>query len=887
MNRKMSSAEIRQAFLDYFKSKGHQIVASSSLVPDDPTLLFTNAGMVQFKDTFLGTERRSYARATTSQKCMRVSGKHNDLENVGPSPRHHTFFEMLGNFSFGDYFKRDAIHYAWEFMTEVMGLDPNRIVATVYRDDDEALSVWTEEIGLPVSRVHRMGDKTNFWMMGDVGPCGPTSELHWDFGPEFCTCGQPDCSVALDNDCGRWLEVWNLVFMQFDQHADGTRERLPKPGVDTGMGLERVTTVKQGVYTNYDTDLFTPIIQHTRELLGQTAAQAAERYVPYRVIADHGRAMTFLIADGVLPSNEGRGYVLRLIMRRAMRYGKQLGFTGPFLGEVAQSVIDLMGSHYRDLVEKRDFILRVIGLEEERFQRTLDNGLSLLEAVMGRLRGQGQTVIPGEEVFRLYDTYGFPPDLTRVIAEENGLTIDRQGFGDRMSQQRERARAKGKFTVTEAGEHYRRLSLPRTRFLGYDSGQGQGHVLYLVVNGAPGETAEEGDQVEVVLDQTPFYAEAGGQVGDIGQLVGELGTVQVEDTQAPVPGLITHRGRVVAGEIHVGDTVEATVDSERRLSIMRNHTATHLLHRALQDTLGGHAQQRGSLVAPDRLRFDFAHLQALSDEELRTVEARVNQMIMADFPVGWTVTSQDEARRLGAMMLFGEKYGDEVRMVTIGGDQPVSRELCGGTHLRHTGQIGQLRIVGEGSVSAGVRRIEALTGESAEDYVETGLRSLSQTAQALQTTPRDLPRRVSELQDELRALQRELAEARRALSQGRLGDALARTSAVDGVTVLAERVDAPDADAMREMADWLRDKLGSGVIVLGAVMGDKPFFVATVTPDLVQRGFHAGHLVKQVASVVGGGGGGRPNMATAGGRDVAKLDEALGRVTEFVKAQAK
>lgn len=887
MSAKMTSAEIRQAFLDFFQQHGHTIVASSPLVPDDPTLLFTNAGMVQFKDTFLGTERRSYVRATTSQKCMRVSGKHNDLENVGPSPRHHTFFEMLGNFSFGDYFKRDAIHYAWRFMTETLGLPGERIVATVYQDDDEAFSVWADEIRLLPGRVHRMGDKTNFWMMGDVGPCGPTSELHWDFGPEFCTCGRPDCSVALDNDCGRWLEIWNLVFMQYDQRADGTRERLPKPGVDTGMGLERVCAVRQGVYTNYDTDLFTPILERTRELLGDSVDEARDKYVGYRVVADHGRAMTFLIADGVLPSNEGRGYVLRLIMRRAMRYGKGLGFTGPFLGQVAQAVIDHMGGHYHDIVDRCDFIQRVIALEEERFQRTLDAGSALLETTIARLRAEGGATVPGHDVFRLYDTYGFPPDLTRVIAEEQGMSIDRAGFEGLMAQQRERARAKGKFTVTEAGEHYRRLDLPRTRFVGYGELVADAKVAYLVVNGEAGDTAEEGDEVAIVLDTTPFYAEAGGQVGDTGQLIGEMGVVHVEDTQAPVPGITVHRGRVTAGSIHLGAAVSARVDVERRLEIMRNHTATHLLHRVLQDSVGGHAQQRGSLVAPDRLRFDFAHLQALSDEELREIEARVNALIRADLPVDWVTTGQDEARRLGAMALFGEKYGDVVRMVSIGGDVPVSRELCGGTHLQHTGQIGQFRIVAESSVGAGLRRIEAVTGSKAETLVGESLRALSQVAHALQTTPQDLPRRVSELLEELRAVQRELTEAHRKLSQGHLTGLLDQAQAVDGVTVLSARVDAADAEGMREMADWLRDKLGSGVIVLGSVMGDKPFLVATVTPDLVAKGYHAGNLVKLVAAVVGGGGGGRPNMATAGGREVGKLGEALERVAEFVQEQVK
>ncbi|HID86027.1 MAG TPA: alanine--tRNA ligase, partial [Anaerolineae bacterium] len=719
MGTMMTSAEIRQAFLDFFASKGHAVVPSSSLVPDDPTLLFTNAGMVQFKDLFLGLEKRSYTRATTAQKCMRVSGKHNDLENVGPSPRHHTFFEMLGNFSFGDYFKGEAIHYAWELITQVYGLPADRLTFTVFEDDDEAYDVWHDEIGVPAERIYRMGEKTNFWMMADVGPCGPTSEIHWDWGPERCTCGQPDCSVALDNDCGRWLELWNLVFMQFDQAQDGTRTPLPKPGVDTGLGLERIVSVLQNTESNYDTDLFTPLIVRVQELLGDTDAQRAEKIVGYRVIADHSRAMAFLIADGVLPGNEGRAYVLRMIMRRAMRFGKKLGFTGPFLGQIAQVVIETMGHHYHELVEQRDFILEAIAQEEERFQRTLDVGLNLLDRVIAGVEARGERVIPGVEVFRLYDTYGFPPDLTEDVAKEHGLAIDRAGFEAAMAEQRARARAAQKFGWDEVEEFYRKLNLPATRFVGYETMAADGRILSIVRDGVSVEEAGESAQVEIVLDQTPFYAEAGGQVGDTGRLIAAGGeTVEVTDTRSPLPGLHVHYGRVTAGVIRVGMTVRAEVDEERRWDIMRNHTATHLLHRALREVLGEHARQSGSLVAPDRLRFDFTHLSPLTPEELTAVEEWVNARIRENLPVTAAHMSYEEAIRAGAVALFGEKYGDLVRMVSI---DEVTRELCGGTHLQATGQIGFFRLVSEASIGAGLRRIEAVTGRGAEEYVRQRL----------------------------------------------------------------------------------------------------------------------------------------------------------------------
>ena len=877
----MTSAKIRQAFLDFFARQAHAVVASSALVPDDPTLLFTNAGMVQFKDLFLGLEKRSYSRATTAQKCMRVSGKHNDLENVGPSPRHHTFFEMLGNFSFGDYFKCDAIHYAWELLTEVYGLPADRLYCTVFQDDDEAYDIWHDEIGVPTERITRMGEKTNFWMMADTGPCGPTSEIHWDWGPERCTCGQPDCSVGLDNDCGRWLELWNLVFMQFDQAPDGTRTPLPKPGVDTGLGLERIVSVLQDTETNYDTDLFTPLMDRVQELLGDTDAQRAEKIVGYRVIADHSRAMAFLIADGVLPGNEGRAYVLRMIMRRAMRFGKKLGFTGSFLGQVAQVVIETMGHHYHELVAQRDFILAAIAQEEERFQRTLDIGLSLLDQVIVGVEVRGEGVIPGAEVFRLYDTYGFPPDLTEDVAREHGLAIDRAGFEVAMSEQRARARAAQKFGWDEAEEFYRRLNLPATRFVGYETTTAEGRILSIVRDGVSVEEAGESAQVEVALDQTPFYAEAGGQVGDTGRLVAAGGEmVEVTDTRSPLAGLDIHHGRVAAGVIRVGMTVRAEVDEERRWDIMRNHTATHLLHRALREVVGEHARQAGSLVAPDRLRFDFTHLAPLTPAQLTGVEERVNARIRKNLPVTAAYTSYEEAIQAGAMALFGEKYGDVVRMVSI---NEVTHELCGGTHLQATGQIGFFHIVSEASIGAGLRRIEAVTGRGAEEVVRQRLAILGRAAADLGASPTEVEEKVAALLEALRQERREIARLRRELARRQVEALLAQVEEVQGVRVLAAQVEAADMDGLREMSDWLRDRLGSAVIVLGAVMKGRPGFVAAVTPDLVGRGLHAGKLVNQVARVTGGGGGGRPTMAQAGGRDASRLAEALERGPELVK----
>ncbi len=903
----MTSAEIRQAFLDYFEENKHTIVASSSLVPsNDPTLLFTNAGMVQFKDTFLGLEERPYKRATTSQKCMRVSGKHNDLENVGPSPRHHTFFEMLGNFSFGDYFKRDAIRFAYESLTKVYGISPERLYYTVHVNDDEAFDLWTKEMGIAPERVYRMGDKTNFWQMADVGPCGPTSELHYDWGSEFCTCGQPNCSVFLDNGCERWLEIWNLVFMQFNQAPDGTRTPLPKPGVDTGMGLERIVSVVQNKRANYETDLFMPIIRCIQELLGHTDAQMEEHLIAYRVIADHGRAITFMIGDGVLPGNEGRASVLRLILRRAARYGRLAGFEGPFLAKVADKVIEEMGDHYIELKARRQFILNVITQEEERFLKTFTNGLELIAELVEKLKAAGKTQIPGGEVFKLYATYGFPKDLTRIIAdEEYGFTVDEAGYQKAFD---EHTKISGGDKIGEIAvdtlQIYADLleqlksagKLPEGGVLHnpYNGTDMSSTVLAILRDGTPVTSAGEGQKIEVILADTPFYVESGGQISDTGELVHYASPeatpqweMQVTNVAKPVGGLVVHEGMMTAGTIKVGDPVWAIVDYERRWDIMRNHTATHVLHRELRRVLGNHVAQAGSLVAPDRLRFDFNHTQMVSQSELDEIERAVNETILADFPVTVVQKKFNELKHAIAggeiMALFGEKYGDVVRIIRIGANsQPYSQELCGGTHVERTAQIGALHITSEGSAAAGVRRIEAVTGRAAQQLIQSRLVGLEQTAAFLGVNPEEVYRRSIALMGQLQEHEKKIKELQRKLARVDFERLLAKTREIKGIKVASLQVDAPDIALLREMSDWFRDRLGSGVIVLGAVLEGKPTIIASVTEDLVKRGLHAGKLVKEVAQVVGGSGGGKPTMAQAGGKDVSSLGEALAKVESLV-----
>lgn len=901
----MTSAEIRQAFLDYFAQNGHAIVSSSSLVPaGDPTLLFTNAGMVQFKDAFLGLEKRAYNRATTAQKCMRVAGKHNDLENVGPSPRHHTFFEMLGNFSLGDYFKKEAIRFGYECLTDVYGIEPTRLYYTVHTTDDEAFDLWTDGMGIDPARVYRMGDATNFWQMADVGPCGPTSEIHYDWGPEACTCGEPDCSVLLDNGCERWLEIWNLVFMQFNQAADGSRTLLPKPGVDTGMGLERIVSVVQNKSANYQTDLFTPIFARTQELLGHTAEQATEHYVAYRVIADHGRAITFMIGDGVMPGNEGRASVLRLILRRAARYGRMIGFEEPFLAQIAETVIEEMGDHYIELKARRQFILNVITQEEERFLKTFNNGLELIAELVTRLKSETKKQIPGDEVFKLYATYGFPKDLTRLIAaEEYGFTIDEAGYEKAFKHHTELSGGKlGEIAVDmlqiyadlfDALKEDGRLPAEGVTHDPYADIHLASNVVAILRDGELVEAAGEGQKVEVVVTQTPFYVEAGGQVGDTGQLtaLADPLTWQIDISQVtkPVNGLIVHHGIITQGTVKVGEASMAKVDITRRLDIMRNHTATHILHRELRRTLGDHVAQAGSLVAPDRLRFDFSHPQSVGQDQLTQIEQAVNQAILDGFPVSAQHQSYAELKTAIAegriMALFGEKYGDVVRVVKIGNGELYSQELCGGTHVNNTTQIGMFHITSEGSAAAGVRRIEAVTGRTAQELIHHRLQTVNQVASSLGVSPEQLTDRTAALLNQIQEQEKAIKNLQRKLAWAEFEQMLSLTQEIKGIRFVSLQVDAPEVGILREMSDWFRDKLDSGVVVLGTVIDEKPLFVATVTKDLTSRGLHAGKLVKEIAKVVGGGGGGKPTMAQAGGKDATKVGEALRTVEGLIAQQ--
>jgi alanyl-tRNA synthetase len=899
--KRLSTSEIRKLFLDYFHELDHEIVDSSNLVPaNDPTLLFVNAGMVQFKDLFLGLEKRDYKRATTSQKCLRVSGKHNDLENVGPSPRHHTFFEMLGNFSFGDYFKKEAIQYAWHLLVNELGLPLERLWFTVYTEDDEAERLW-REIGAPADRVLRFGKKDNWWAMGDVGPCGPCSEIHYYWGDLAL---QTQDGVNKDDE---YLEIWNLVFMQYEQKPSGEMIDLPRPSVDTGAGLERIASILQGYDNNYDTDAFTPIMDRIQSLLGHSAEERQKHLVGYRVIADHSRAMTFLIGDGVLPGNESRSYVLRMVLRRAARFGKLIGFQKPFLAEVCKVVIDTYGGHYSDLPNKADFILRSVTAEEERFQRTLNTGLSLLDELITGLKQAGRQEIPGVDAFRLWDTYGFPIDITRDVAQEEGFTVDEAGFRREMEAQRERARASA--VGAELGDLsiYAQI-LEQMKGKSIVGAEGVRHLIYenvedtntsvagIIVDGQIVEEASEGQQVEIVLPETPFYVESGGQVSDTGEIYyypedveNPMWTVHVREARRPISGLIVHVGEVTSGTVQAGDPAYAVIDVERRWDIMRNHTATHILHMALREVLGKHVHQAGSLVAPDRLRFDFTHPQAIRPEELEEIERIANTTILTNLPVGDRWTSYNRAVEEGATALFGEKYGDIVRVISIGDREadPVSMELCGGTHVESTAEIGSLRIVSESSSASGVRRIEALTGRAAEQFTKQRLATLNRAAQALHTRPDQVDEAIVQIQEQNRRLQHEVEQMRAKVARQQTESLLEKAIRMDGIAVLAEQVQADNPDTLRQMTDWFRDKLGSSVVVLGSVIDDKPLLVAAATEDVVKRGIHAGNLVRDTARIVGGGGGGRPNMAQAGGRDCEKLPEALQSVPKWVEQNLK
>lgn len=909
--KRMTAAEIRQSFLSFFASKGHQIVPGAPLVPvGDPTLLLTNAGMNQFKNIFLGLEQPRDTRVTDAQMCMRVSGHMNDLEEVGVSPYHHTLFEMMGNWSFGDYYKREAIAWAWELITGTWQMEKDRLWATIFEDDQgtlpldaEAERYWLSETDIDRSHVLHSGRTDNLWTMGPTGPCGPCSEIHYDRGPEYCDKqGRPGHVCRVNGDCRRYLEIWNLVFIQYDRDAQGVLHELPARHVDTGLGLERVTTISQGGASNYDTDLFMPILDRLQELLGHSAKERARHQTSYQVIADHGRAITFLIGDGVIPGNEGRNYVLRMILRRAARFGRKIGFTEPFLSEVAKIVIDKMGDHYTELPRRYDYILSIIRQEEERFQRTLGVGLTLLDEIIAGLRAQSGTIIPGDDAFRLYDTYGFPLDLTRDVAAEQGFTVDEEGFKAALEEQRARGRATQQFAATGAKElevYVRlfedlrsrgRLGADGVEHLCREATELETVVLAILRKGHPVTHASEGDEVEVVLSATPFYVESGGQVSDTG-VVAEYSAgqeqprweIEVTDMRQPVAGLIVHTGQVRLGRPKVDDVAWALVDMERRMDIARNHTATHLLHSELRYILGDHVQQAGSLVAPDRLRFDFTHGVMLTQEELDAVEQSVNDAILANYPLQVDHSSYKEAVASGAMALFGEKYGERVRVVRIGDPgEPFSQELCGGTHIYQTGDIGLFRVVSEGSVGAGVRRIEAVTGRAAQQLVQRRLGVLDRTATHLGSQPEDVERAVLRLMGNVHDLEKENADLRRELARLEFEAVLQQVQDVSGVKVLAAKVSAADVDTLREMTDWFRNRLGSGVVVLGAVINDKPSLVAAVTPDLVERGIKAGALIQHVARIVGGGGGGRPTLAQAGGRDASRLGEALAQVPALV-----
>ncbi|MCA9966468.1 MAG: alanine--tRNA ligase [Anaerolineales bacterium] len=939
-----TSNEIRKAFLDFFAEHQHEIVASSPLPNlDNPTLLFTNAGMNQFVDVFLGNEKRSYTRAATAQKVMRVQGKHNDLENVGPSPRHHTFFEMLGNFSFGDYFKREAIDFAWQFVTGVLGLEPERLWATIYLDDDESFVLWQRY--LPAEKILRFNEKDNFWAMGDTGPCGPNSEMFYYVG-DMATC---DPSRLNADDDEEFLEFWNLVFMQFDRQTDGTLVPLPKPSVDTGMGLERMVRILQHAHSTYETDLFTPALDEVQKLLGDSDAERAEKYVGYRVIADHGRAATFLIGDGVLPGNAGRGYVLRMIIRRAARFGRKIGFTEPFLAKIAKIYVDLMGEAYPELVNRQDFIFHTLTQEEERFSRTLDLGVDQLNQVFNMLSPiisnsaetmrrmsdtytqqnrqivEGiirqyaeqthnitqslrtsmvdniiQRVLPGNIAFDLYATHGLPLEITRDIAVEQGFSVDAEGY-ERARADHALASGSGAFSQYVQGTSVYgdllhelvgngRLSPDGVDHDPYSGATLHSEIAGLVKDGAVVSRLSVGDKGDVVTPATPFYVESGGEVSDSGWITVEGGKFRVDDVRRPVNGLIIHVGEMVEGEMAVGKTAVLQVDNSRRADIRRNHTATHILHRELRAHLGTHVTQAGSLVAPDRLRFDFAHGQAVGKETLAAIERDINEAILANMPITIRHMGQKEAIDAGAMALFGEKYGDIVRTVNIGNPKPqdaYSFELCGGLHVSETGEIGAFRFVNEGAVAAGVRRVEAVTGRGVQALVSERFDLLDRVAHKLNAPLGELERRLDAMLSDNRSLQKELERLQREAAKGQLDDLLGQIQLVNGVQVLAAQVSVADVDGLREMADWFRDKVGSGTAVFGAVINDKPMIVATVTDDVIKRGVKAGDIVRDAAKIMGGGGGGRPNLAQAGGKDVAKLGEALTAVVGLVEAALK
>ena len=934
----MDGDAIRQTFLEFFQQRGHTIMPSSSLVPaGDPTLLFTSAGMVPFKPFFMGEATPPSKRLTSSQKSFRTS----DVEEVGDH-KHLTFFEMLGNFSIGDYFKKDAIAWCWEFVTQAFGLSPDRLYVTIYQDDEEAYNHWANDIGVPVERIYRYGDKDNWWgPAGNEGPCGPCSEIHYDGGAEY-GCGLPEPQCHPNHDCERFVELWNLVFMQFYQDSSGNRTPLPAPSIDTGMGLERAAAILQSKRNIYETDLFLPIVERVCQLSGKSYGEDRHTDYALRVVAEHGRAASFLIADGVVPGNEGRGYVLRRIIRRAIRYGRRLGLEGRFLAEVAGATVNRFQETYPELPTNRDFILRVVDLEEERFAQTIQAGLPLLEEQLiplhksigalaegkeddiplhitsedGRItlpsgaatptvesavvRALGKAVqittagqalgfagtISGGEIFLLSDTHGFPPELTAEIAQEHGLEVDMEGFQREMDAQRARARSAHSFSgAMEMLPTYENLGVGTVDFVGYDSLTRSSVVAALLVDGAAVGHASSGQEVEVVLRETSFYPEGGGQVGDAGVISGPNGRVRVEDTQSPVAGLVVHRGEVVEGDLSLGDTVEARVDLARRLDTTRNHSGTHLLHASLREVLGPHVRQAGSLVAPDRLRFDYSHVSPLAPEELLEVQALANEKVRENLAVRTRQSTFTQAVQEGALAFFGERYGDVIRVVEMADGSSFSLEVCGGTHVSATGQVGSLYVLGDSSIGGGMRRVEAVTGRGAENLFAQRSSLLESLSRKLETPMVDLEARLDSLMGDMDRLRKQMASMERDILRRESQELLSRVQDAGGVKVLAARTSASGPEAMREMGDWLKQRLGSAVIVLGAVHDNRPTIVAMVTPDLVNRGLHAGNIAREVAKVMGGGGGGRPDMAQAGGRRADKLEDALQLAAELARTE--
>jgi len=874
----LDSNEIRRRFLQFFADRGHAIVKSSSLIPaEDPTLLFVNAGMNQFKDVFLGREQRSYTTATSCQKCVRAGGKHNDLDNVGHTRRHQTFFEMLGNFSFGGYFKKEAIDYAWTLLTREFKLPIDKLWVTIFREDDDAAKFWISGPGVARDRILRLDEKDNFWQMGDTGPCGPCSEIHYDLGPAASELGHTNC--AFPCDCGRYVEIWNLVFMQFDRDSEGHLSPLPKPSIDTGMGLERIASVLQGKISNYETDLLRPIIDEACQLFNVEYGGAASSDVSLRIIADHVRAATFLIGDGVIPSNEGRGYVLRKIMRRGIRQGTLLGYKEPFLYTLSGYVVEMMKEAYPELIHTREYVARVIKTEEERFAAMVTVGLQRLEQTIHQLVKSGKDVIPGIEIFKLYDTYGFPLDFTKEIADEKSMRLDMDGFEAELEKQRERARQSWRGDETAVSPVYEKfVEKGGTPFLGYDAIRSTSRIAGMLVNGMPVDSVGGGQTAEIILDETPFYAESGGQVGDTGTLTSPSGVARVLDTYSPVRGVIVHKVQMEFGNLAVNDEIQAQVDEERRLRIAANHTGTHILHAVLRETLGTHVKQAGSLVAPDRLRFDYTHFAPLTDREIEEIEQKINRIVFRNLPVQTEIMEINQAIARGALAFFGEKYQQQVRVVSI---PEVSMELCGGTHTRMTGDVGLFKIVGESSIASGIRRIEALTGFGTFVRLEEDENLLQEIAHTLRTPRTELTRAITRLLEQQRHLENELEALKRRTAKSQIGNLVESPATVKGISVVSRRVEGVDASMLRELAENAGTKIGSGVVVLGLASDGKASLVAVVSQDLQKR-LHAGRIIKEVAAWVGGSGGGRPDFAQAGGKNAEKLEEALQAVYNIV-----